>query len=90
RKELDDASNMSRLMKKEDDCVIKRTLDDMPNSKKVKLTRGASNLDLLASVASLRNASVKLEKASSKQRHDVSASDGCTSDANEDVVEHDE
>ncbi|KAH7725905.1 lysine-specific demethylase 5A [Aphelenchoides avenae] len=90
RKAIDDASNVFRRMKEEDDCDMKPTLDDTTSANKVKQTGGVSNLDLLAIVASVHDASVKLVKSSLKQRHDESSSDGRTPDANEDVVEHDE
>ncbi|KAH7707520.1 hypothetical protein AAVH_25239 [Aphelenchoides avenae] len=90
RKAIDDASDVFVCVKNEDDFDLKPTLDEAEASKKIRETGGVPGLDLLASTALLDEATLKLEKASSELRDDESTSDGRSSSADEDLIEHDE
>ncbi|KAH7715750.1 hypothetical protein AAVH_16879 [Aphelenchoides avenae] len=74
----------------EDDSDVEPTLVEAREPKKIEVVGDVPGLDLLASIASLDEATLKLEKASSELRDDESASDGRSSSAGEDIVEHDE
>ncbi|KAH7695257.1 hypothetical protein AAVH_37686, partial [Aphelenchoides avenae] len=90
RKVTDGASNVFLRVKMEDDSDVEPTLDEARKPKKIKVADDVPGLDLLASVASLDEATLKLEDASSELLYEESPSDGRDSSADEDVVEHDE
>ncbi|KAH7662600.1 hypothetical protein AAVH_43438, partial [Aphelenchoides avenae] len=92
RQAIDDASDVFICVKMEDDSDVEPTLAEIPfqDSKRIRETGDVPGLDLLASIASLDEATLKLEKASSELRDDESTLDGRSSSADEDLVEHDE